>query len=103
MRFDYYDSLSTRDQVVYDTSDRIPEVKLPADPDLMAAVDAVREALGEEKLPAVQWAMTRLSRLICTALGVAFSTVITRFGRRKISPSFGILPILLIRKPPSVS
>ena len=71
MRFDYYASLSARDKAVYDRSDRLPDISLPASAELSSAVTAVREALAEEKLSTVQRAMTRLSHLVCQALKAA--------------------------------
>ncbi len=71
MRFGYYDSLSLRNRAIYDKSDRLPEVVLPVDAELRYAVAGVRKALDAEELHAVQHAMTRLSRLVCSALEVA--------------------------------
>ncbi len=71
MRFNYYRDLSARNRATYDKSDRLPEVGLSVGPELEAAVAAVRTALAEENLAAVRRAMTRLSRLACSALEVA--------------------------------
>lgn len=71
MRFGYYERLSPRKRAIYDKSDRLPEVVLPIGAELLDAVAVLREAVAEQSLRAVQRAMTRLSRLACSALDVA--------------------------------
>jgi hypothetical protein len=81
LRFDYYSSLSSRDRAIYDKSDRLTEVPLPVSDELRETVDGVREALAGEKLRGVQRAITRLSSLICSELGVTPLEVVVKSKR----------------------
>jgi hypothetical protein len=73
--FDYYESLSPRQQAIYRKSDASTEVKLAMTRGLRAAVRGLDTALGTEKTREVQKAMTRLCGELTSGLGVAPVTV----------------------------
>ena len=71
MPFPYYDRLSPRQQTIYRQSDEVHAIRLP--PPVAAAlgetVDALREALARDRLPAVETAARTIVDGICGALG----------------------------------
>jgi hypothetical protein len=70
MRFGYYASLSRKDKAIYDASDRIGSVALPAADALRPIVDVLRQALERDDRALVEAAAARLVRGITEALGV---------------------------------
>ena len=54
MPFPYYDRLSRRQQAIYRSSDRVPEIRLPQPELLHDLVELLRRALAEDRHDAVQ-------------------------------------------------
>ena len=70
MKFSYYARLSKGDRAVYDRSDALREVPLPAASALVAMVDVLREGLLRDDRVVVEAAARTLARGITEALGV---------------------------------
>lgn len=70
MPFPYYDRLSRRQQAIYRSSDRVPEIRLPRPELLHDLVDLLRQALAEDRREAVQAAAQAVASGITRLLRV---------------------------------
>jgi hypothetical protein len=70
MKFSYYARLSRGDRAVYDKSDALREIPLPAAPALAAMVGVLREGLLRDDRVVVEAASRTLARGITDSLGV---------------------------------
>jgi hypothetical protein len=69
LAFDYYKKLSATDRRIYQRSDRIAEVELPAAHDLKQVARLLELALLSEERPAVERAAAKLCSGITRAIG----------------------------------
>jgi len=71
MRFNYYQSLSRKDQRIYDASDRIERTPLPEVESLWPLMPRLKTALEADDRPRVQAVCQELAAGILSRLGVA--------------------------------
>jgi hypothetical protein len=68
--FAYYQRLGKRDRAIYDLSDRIVRLELPAAPSLRPIVDILAQGLARDDRKVVEAACNKLALGITAALGV---------------------------------
>src|SRR5262249_43732755 len=68
--FAYYDRLSRRERAIYDRSDAVTRVVLPAPDPLRPMVDVLRQGLARDQRKVVEAASQMLVRAITESLGV---------------------------------